>query len=232
MVSLVCVAGSCASVASVQILAGSIPEFELNAWRYGFQLLTPLPFIIHQRVPLKIPRSVWHITALFFMSSVAYNATYYTSAIYLPVGTMAGLSNTSIIILNALLSICLVKERKLHLYLAAAISSVGIIILVQPEPMFRNTSLHRNPPSNWSSSCLPQNTHDNAYSNVSIPLDGDILPSTDKQWLGYVLLVISSVTAVIAFRLVARIVQTTNPFVLSLWTGMVATPISLIIMGV
>ena len=50
VVSLVCVAGSCASVASVQILAGSIPEFELNAWRFAFQMLTPLPLIIHQSI--------------------------------------------------------------------------------------------------------------------------------------------------------------------------------------
>ena len=145
---------------------------------------------------------------------------------------MSGLSSTFIIILNAFLSVCLVKERKLHLYLAAAISSVGIIVLVPPEPMFRNTSLHRNSPSSWSSPYLPQNTHDNAYGNVSVPLDGDMLQNTGKQWLGYVLLVISSVAAVIAFRLAAQIVQTANPFVLSLWTGMVGTTISLIIMGV
>ena len=232
VVSLFCVAGSCASVASVPILAGSIQEFELNAWRFAFQMLTPLPLIIHQRASLKIPRSVWHFTALYLLCYVTYNATYYTAAIYLPVGTMSGLSSTFIIIINAFLSVCIAKERKLHLYLAAAISSVGIIILVQPKPMFRNTSLHRNPPSNWSSPCLPQNTHHNPYSNVSVPLDGDTLQNTDKQWLGYVLLVISSVTVAIALRLVARIVHAANPFVLSLCTGMAATAISLIIMGV
>ena len=232
VVSLFCVAGFCASVASVQILAGSIPEFELNAWRFAFQMLTPLPLIIHQRASLKIPMSVWHFTALYILCIITYNATYYTAAIYLPVGTMSGLNSTFLIILNAFSSVCIVKERKLHLYLATAISSVGIIVLVQPDPMFRNTSLHRNPPSNWSSPCLPQNTHDNAYGNVSVPLDGDALQNTDNQWLGYVLLVISSVTVLIGLRIVTRIVPTANPFVLSLWTGMVATPISLIIMGV
>ena len=345
-VALLCVAGICTSVSSVQILAGTIPEFELNAWRFAFQMLTPLPFIIQQRASLKIEQSAWPLTALLFLSNVTFNATYFSAAIYLPVGTFSGLSNTSVIIINALLSVCIVKERRLHLYLAAGISSIAIILLIQPEPMLWNTSLHWNPPSNWTSPCQTQITHHNAWNYTSAPLAGEVDQQTqithhnaynytsaplagevdqqtqithhnaynytsaplagevdqqtqithhnaynytsaplagevdqqtqithhnaynytsaplagevdqqtqithhnaynytsaplagevdqqrDKQWLGYILLVISSLLMVLILCLVARLVQTVNPFVLGFWNGIVSTIVSLIIMG-
>ena len=41
MCSVLCL---CASIASVEVLSGSVPEFELNSWRFGAQVIVVLPF--------------------------------------------------------------------------------------------------------------------------------------------------------------------------------------------
>ena len=96
---------ACASIACVQVLGGAIPEFELNAMRFGTNFVIILPIILFKKCDIKMPKSsVPHMVALFFCSNI-FNITYYEAAVYIPVGTVFAVYSSIVIIGNALLSI-------------------------------------------------------------------------------------------------------------------------------
>ena len=54
------IAGLCISAASVQVLAGSVPEFELNTWRFAAQFVVSAPVVlVKQKCNITVPRSKW-----------------------------------------------------------------------------------------------------------------------------------------------------------------------------
>ena len=68
-------------------------------------------------------------------------------------GTLAGLTNSLLITCNALLSICIIRERSVHLYVTAVFAVTGIILMTQPEFLFENANLAPPPRVNWTSPC-------------------------------------------------------------------------------
>ena len=168
---------ACASIACVQVLAGAVPEFELNAWRFGANLMIITPVTLFRKCDVRVPKAkLPYLIVLFFTANI-FNITYYESAVYLPVGTVFAVSNSVVIIGNALLSICIKSERKLPLYIGAVVVVIGLFMITQPPFMFPGDILPSAPAINWTSPCITA-IETEASRNVSTmpSMDGD----TDK----------------------------------------------------
>ncbi len=64
--------GNAFGLISVQILHGFVPQFELNAWRFGCHFLFAFPFVIKSKCALKMPgkKIVAMITAAILVNVI------------------------------------------------------------------------------------------------------------------------------------------------------------------
>ena len=208
--------------ASVQILSGAIPEFELNAWRFGVQLIIMFPITIYRKCDIKVPRSaIWLVVLnIFFLNAI--NVLCYTAYIYLPLGLADGLMHALIIAGNAVLSICIKSDRKLILYIAAILSLLGLVLMIQPDVLFAGVDLPPPPVVNWTSSCIRTTNL-----NQTIHLEHD---SAQGQLLGYVFIAMTSVIMIIHYHAVSKMVQDVNPMTFAFWNALAGTGFSVVLM--
>ena len=218
---IVCISSmvlSCLSIASVQVLGGAIPEFELNAWRFGVQVFLISPVIIYRRCDLIVPkRKLLLLFAMFFVYN-AFNVVYFTAAIYLAIGTVFGITNCTTIASNAILSVCIKQDRKMFLYLGAILAIIGILMMTQPPFMFPGNLLPPSPVTNFSSPC------------VDIVKEGTTV--RDMEYMGYIFAVLSGLALCAIFHGMSKLVTEVNTFTFAFWNGLVGTAVSLIFMGI
>ena len=212
--------------AASQIMAGSIPEFELNTWRFGFLIIILIPVTVGRRCEIKVP---WIKLPLLITNIIIYNASnilQYTAYIYLPVGLTDGLVNSIIIVGNALLSICIKSERKCVLYVAAVISIIGIVLMIQPPVMFSGANLPPPPTVNWTSPCL---LHGDTLRNVTSGTEDTGIQETT---LGYIFAALCAITYILRYYALSYMVATISPFNFAFWNALMGTCVSLILMGI
>ena len=225
------ICGRCASVASVQVLSGSIPEFELNSWRFGTQVIVVLLFmIVNQKYNIAVPRSRWLHLCVIIITAFLFNVIYFLAAEYVPVGTLAGMSNAVFILSNALVTLCIREERRLHLYVSACLAIAGILMLTQPEFIFHQANSYHT--SNWTSPCVAENVlPDWQDSKDIIYNNGTLLNSTmSETTLGYILVTIAGLCMMISVRLASKFVDVVSPFTLTFYIGLVPMVMCLILM--
>ena len=234
----------CLSVVSVQILAGSVPDFELNGFRFLTQAAVALPVILYKNCDFKVPVSKLGLMTLIIILFMIYNVTYYGAAVYLPLGTLAGVVNSIAIAGNSLLSICIVRERSLQLYIAAVFAIIGIMLMTQPDFMFKNAGLPPPPIVNWISPCKTQHpvvilnstfntsmlpglnyTEPFIDNNENLNLDNDLL-------IGYILVLITGISDSIWIQSIGALVQHVSPFIMAFWVGIFGSGISFLIMAI
>ena len=221
-VALLLIAGLCSSVASVQVLDGAIPEFELNTWRFAFQIIVPIPFMIWHKSSLYIPRGKWFAVLAITLLYVGYNLCYYTAATYVPAGTLKGLNDTYIILISVVLTVCIKEERKPHVYVSALIGLVGVFCLTQPG----NTGKKSEMPAtlfNWTSPCKISG---NISDSQTLPQTGSTSPG--NEWFGYVLLLVSGICDTGTSRLLAIYIPEMCCFARTFWLGIVGTSVCLV----
>ena len=218
--------GMSLSGAASQILAGAIPEFELNAWRFGLLILIFIPVNMARKCDFKVPMAKIPLLVVNIIVMNAVNILMFTMYIYLPVGLADGLGNVIVIVGNALLSICIKSERKCVLYVAAVISIIGIVLMIQPPVMFSGAKLPPPPTVNWTSPCL---LHGDIFRNVTSETDDTGL---NGMTLGYILVFSMGILNLIKYHILSRLVATVSPFNFAFWNALVGTVTSLILMGI
>ena len=214
--------------AASQILAGSVSEFELNAWRFGLQIIILTPVNAARKCDIKVP---WRKVPLLIINIILMNAVnilLYTTYIYLPVGLADGLINSIVIVGNALLSICIKSDRKLVLYIAAVICIVGIVLMIQPPVIFSGATLPPPPTVNWTSPCLSQ-IHGSTFSNITNEIQEPVIQNTT---LGYVYAISCAIVVFIRYHTLSQMVASISPFNFALWNVLIGTSVSLILMGI
>ena len=115
-----------------------------------------IPISIYRKCDIKVPRSGLLLVILNIFLLNAVNVMLYTAYIYLSLGLADGLMYSLIIAGNAVLSICIKSDRKLILYIAAALSISGVVLMIQPDFLFSGASLPPPPLVNWVSPCITQ----------------------------------------------------------------------------
>ena len=252
LAALVSVVTVSVSLPCVQVLDGVVPEFELNAWRFLAQVLLVLPVVIAKKngcsKVVRVPISYLPQLIVIFVLYIAFNLTYYSAALYLPVGTLDGLNNAVVIAVNVLVSLCVRADRRLHLYLSAVVSVLGIMMLVQPGFMFSGgETLGKS--TNWSSPCAATSFLQIPRVNSSLYTTSDInqnqpyiittsismdktstSESSPSAWLGYLLIAISGVCSAGAFHVMHR--TDIAPTTLALWVGVVGVLGSVVPMAI
>ena len=223
---VVCVSSmvlSCASVACVQVLGGAVPEFELNAWRFGVQVILLLPVTLYRKCDLNVPRSKLPVLFAMFLVFNASNVVYFSAAIYLAVGTVSGIANSLNIAGNALMSIFIKDDRNIQLYIGTVLVIVGLLLMTQPPFMFPGNIFPPVPEKNFTSPCL--------ITEIGNSTEGVENPAMNKQCLGYILAVLGGILFFIMFQGMSNIVTEVSSFTFAFWNGLVGTCVSLILMG-
>ena len=204
--------------ASCQVLGGAIPKFELNAWRFGVQFIIMIPISIYRKSDIKVPRSglLLVIFNIFLVNAV--NIMLYTAYIYLSIGLADGLMYSLIIAGNAVLSICIKSDRKLILYIAAALALLGLVLMIQPDFLFSGANLPPPPVANSVSPCIAQTSTN--HNNQTIAMKHD---APQGQTLGYIYILGTSICLSAHFHTCSKMVQDVHPFTFAFWSSVVGT---------
>ena len=90
-------------VTSVQLLDGSVPEFELNSWQFGAHSLLSVPLVLFCGKGVLIERQHVPMLGAMIFLFITFNLCYYSAPLYLPVGTLDAISSAIVVLLNAVL---------------------------------------------------------------------------------------------------------------------------------
>ena len=238
--------------ASVQVLNGTIPEFELNAWRFVVQFIIMIPVIMRRKCQLKVPYNKCLLLSVNILLLNAMNVLLFTVYIYLPLGLADGLINGLTIAGNALLSICFKADRKLFLYIGAFLSVFGTLLMIQPHVLFSNANLPPPPIVNWTPPCVKMDSQSGDVKllplpvvNWSSPCSEEVASSNQQNShnhtvnpsatngpivLGYVLAISYSVTTINFYHTMNRLVKDVDPFTIGFWNALVGTLLSVMLM--
>ena len=212
------------SFISVQYLSGSIPENELNTWRFLIAAILSAPFVTKSDGKFLVPKSKGIIFLGICASTVAFNTTMYTACINLPVGTAYGMSKATSIITMAVITICCDRTFQPKMYIGAIVCLLGIILLVQPTFLMFPAVEVRN--TSWKSPCFPLSNATNMHQNQT---EETAMAFSDSA-LDYILAAASGVLWAILLQLLKYYVVDTNPFAMNVWSSVAGTAISLILM--
>ena len=224
---------SALSSASVQILSGTIPEFELNAWRFGVQLIMLVPIIMCKKCQIRVPRHRLFIVGLSVLLLNALNVLIFTTVIYLPLGLSDGLINAFIIAGNAVLSICIKSDRKLILYVAAILSIIGAVLMIQPDFIFSNANLPPPPVVNWTTPCISNTLSSFTDFTVSNGTHNETLShpgATENSNIGYFYAIATSGTLLAYYYASSKMVEDVDPFNFAFWAALIGTIVSVVLM--
>ena len=220
---MLCILCGAIGSAAVQVLGGAIPEFELNAWRFGIQWILMIPIMIYKGCELKVPCKKLPLMGLNIMLLNALNVFMFTTYIYLPLGLADGLMNAVILAGNAFLSICIKGDRKLTLYIGVVLCIIGLVLMMQPPFLFSGADLPPPPVTNWTSPC-----GENFTSHGNTTVLGSSL--TISGIMGYVYAVISSGLIIGYYHAISRLVKDVDPFTFAFWNALLGTLLSVLLM--
>ena len=213
--------------ASVQVLSGTIPEFELSAWRFGAQFVFMVPIVTCMKCDIKVPRDRLPLVGLCTLLLCVINILLFTTMIYLPLGLCDGMINSFVIAGNAVLSICIKADRKLILYFASVFSIIGTVLMIQPDFIFSGADLPPPPLVNWTSPCIQ--SHSNFTHTVYNETMRQSAEAKDVR-IGYILAVSTSGVYIAYFHLITKLVQDIHHLSYAFWSALIATVLSILLM--
>ena len=119
------------SLPCVQILDDIVPKFELNSWRFMAQLTLLIPVVGWNKSNLSISMNHWPVLLVLFIDNALYNLLFFWAAIYLPVGTLMGMNQTTVLVVNVMISIFRVSDRKVYLYVSSTLCIMSCLFITQ-----------------------------------------------------------------------------------------------------
>ena len=204
-----------------QKLNGLIPAFQLNAWRYVAEVFMSGCLAVFTQTDVRIPyiKVPWMI--IITVLSTILNTSFYTAAIFLPIGFLE-LANSSITYIGSLL----LSKRFLYTqtvcfqYFAFIVILLGQFLLWQPCFLFPSTRCH-------SDSSILTNATNNS---INPELEYITLSSSSSSFIGYVLVVIASLASCLRSFACRCLIPDIPTSAVSLWTGGLGLILSLIVM--
>ena len=206
--------------ACAQILDGLIPPFELNVCRFAAEVFMSACLVVFTKTDVRISyiKVPWII--LLAVLSVILNTTYYSAAIYLPIGILELFMTSFSYVATLLLSKrFLYKQTVCFQYFAFLVILIGQFLLLQPCFLFQGAR------------CLNDLSISINATNKSINPDLEYTTSpSSSSLIGYVLIVVASLTLSLrqfVYRCQDPDISTS---VVSLWTSTLGLFLTLIIM--
>ena len=208
------------AAAFAQKLNGLIPAFQLNACRYAAEVFMSVCLAVITRTSVWIPyiKVPWII--LLAVLNTIINTTFYTAAIYLPIGILE-LANTSITYIGTLLlsKRFLYKQTVCFQYVAFIGILLGQFLLWQPCFLFPLARCHND------FSIL-----DNATNKSISPELDNTASSTSSSLIGYGLVILASLGIALRTFVCRCQFPDISTCVVSLWAGTLGLLLSLTIM--
>ena len=231
-----CISGS---AACAQALGGFVPAFQLNMWRFVAQFLIVLPAIIVKKIPVLPIREHIPWIAATCLAYNLYNIFYYTAAIHLPLGTIAGINRSFTLILVSVVTLIISKEFTFFLGLSVAMCTTGMVLIAQPQFMFHSiepsTSIHnanhplcRNTPDDHRG--VFQYNISRTISNITDMTQNNSSSVVFNESLGYTLLLISAIAAAPIYFIASKKLVDSSAMVVSFWVAVAGAVPSAVLM--
>lgn len=218
MATVLIVIMGCVSIVCAQVMGGAVPNFEMNACRFGLNTIVASLILMCRRISPRVSwSSVWTLSGIGVAYAIYY-FSYYAAAIYFPVATLGGTHLTIGLITNCVLAVFIKSKRSVLLLISSAVAIVGIALMIQPPFLFPQLL----PPAavNWTSPCVTSiNATDLAPSNTRGP-----------PWLGYVYVMLSGSSLVLGNHMTQHsvLVNHVEPIVISFWMGVFGSSLSIV----
>ena len=210
--------------ACAQILDGLIPVFELNAWRYVAEVFMSAWLVVFMRRDVQISYIKFPWMILLAVLGVIMNTTYYSAAIYLPIGILELFMTSISYIATLLLSKrFLYKQTVCFQYVAFLVILIGQFLLLQPCFLFQAARCHND----LSISINATNKSINAEQEY---ITSSSSSSSSSSLIGYVLVIVASLASSLRQFVYRCQVPDISTSVVSLWTSTLGLLLTLIIM--
>ncbi len=173
-------------VAFSELLAGRIPELQLNCYRFLIQFLLILPVLLYHDHTLNVRVSQKDISwmGLICICSTTSNIGVFMASVYLPAGTLLGIYHTVIMIVIAVLSKVVLHEKiGISKGIAIIVTIIGIILVVQPSFIFHR---QENIGPSYNLTCDSKVLHLNNFAQY-INID-DIADTFTREAMGYTMI--------------------------------------------
>ena len=205
---------SCGSVICTQALGGSIPEFQLNMWRFILQTLIVLPIILMKQLAFIPDKS--HMPSVLIISLMynIFNVFYYTSTIHLPLGTVSGATNSFLLIILAVVTVIISRKCTLYTMFSVVLCITGMFLVSQPNFIFDGIS-GRNISHLYHPVC-----HKSMNQTENVANEG----------IGYVQTAVSACAASAMYFLTSKLSHEIDPIVITFWVGISGSVVSPVLM--
>ena len=125
--------------ASVQLLYGIIPPFQLNLGRYTTQVVVSLLLALVFRTGLKVEPTFWSWFGVTAICSNAVNILYFTASGLIPLGNQVVVQQMTMFVSSALVSRFILKNSVPTLHFVLILPAlVGGVLVTQPSPPFKS----------------------------------------------------------------------------------------------
>ena len=215
---------------------GFISAIELNVFRFGCAVfLCILALAFEQKLPT-IDKNQLPGIVVTGLGIVVYRYTLYTGAELLPAGTLHGFYNGAMIIVCTLVTVVTPRSCPLSASIPCLLCICGLVMTSQPPllgfPSVTRTQVHNisfcyNTPVSLDTTDAEEGNQGNtSYSSININASGE---QTFSPWY-YLYPAIGGTGAAITIMVSKTYLSDIDPFISSLWKGMIGLIVSIIVM--
>ena len=219
------------SSACAQALAGFIPEFELNFFRFLVQFVLIVPVVYFNKLSIRIAKGDVLWVAVTCLIHNIYNVLYYKAAIYLPLGAFAGVSKGFILIIVGLVSLIMTKECPMSTAISVVLCVTGMVLIDQPGFIFQNSLSQINMTPTYEPVCQYHGhiNVSNSFAFFSNSSTNIFISPSSNEGIGYAFLFGSSLAASSLYFIINRKLKDIDGYVTAFWIAVSGVILSLLL---
>ena len=207
------------SVISLQLSGIKSNIFQLNSLRFTVQCLVNTSVICFMQHPLKVAMKHIHFFLIVGIFNLIYASGFYFSSSFMPVGNLDGLLAAFYILTSVVFDFYRKSVSKLSV-VVSCVAVVGILLLIQPWNFQKEHQRRPLSPCHYMGiSKAPIENGSYIYEVVGNSSVIFTAAETTKHslWLGYIIIVITSITLTIESNVIRLLVDEYPPPVVLFW---------------
>ena len=223
-------------LACAQALEQSIPHWELNGFRFSFQLVIACPFLIgYNRCDVRVDKNLigWVAVCAVLLTLTSY--CIYGAVYYLPLGVSSGMMYSITLIINFIIKGIQYKFVTWYDLISVIGCLLGVTMVTQPSFLFHNDNDSPLTGNNSYSSChvseiraSPINFTANWTSYIATDAESE---QHKEEITGYILCVSAGVVIALYIQVVNRKLSDVNSFIYIFWASLFGIATSFCIMA-
>ena len=229
------------STVAVQLLQGTVPDFQLSVYRFIMQVLVSIPVIYFRGIPIELKIEQVPLIIVMCIACLFFNVFFFAAVTILPLAhVFAGFSIASMLLTGILTKFWLDKDLGYGHGISLLFASFGVTMINQPWSTFSsgflpsymrtfdNSSLHSTLCENQTllNASMMQHLHNNTETSQQ-PIDSFLMKITVA--LGYILVTLAAFSQATHFLVVGIYLDKLHPFFQALIGAIINVPASFLL---